>query len=143
MIVMDAEELQRYFDRAIAASGQKGPAFTIVELTERQLRLHYDLTQQFTRPGGTVTGPALFGMIDTVGWLMAVAHSGAGTDAFTTDVTVQYLRPVFTGQVELVGNLLRRGRRHVFDVSVNPSPDGPAVHAVIAFATRPSEVLKG
>ena len=143
MNVMNAQELQRYFEHAIAASGQKGPPFTIVELTDRQLRLRYDLGQQFTRPGGAITGPALFGMIDTVGWLMAVAHSGPGTDAFTTDVTVQYLRPVSTGQLELVGNLLRRGRRHVFDVSVNPSPDGPAVHAVIAFATRPSDVLSG
>ncbi|MDO8392710.1 MAG: PaaI family thioesterase [Actinomycetota bacterium] len=140
---MDAQQLQRYFDHAIEASGQKGPTFTIVELTERQLRLRFDLGHQFTRPGGSITGPALFGMIDTVGWLMAVAHSGPGTDAFTTDVNVQYLRPVLAGQVELVGNLLRRGRRHVFDVSVDPGADGPAVHAVIAFATRPSEVLPG
>jgi len=142
-LVMNVEQLQRYFDHAIAAAGQKGPPFTIVQLTDRQLRLRYDLAHEFTRPGGSITGPALFGMIDTVGWLMAVAHSGPGTDAFTTDVTVQYLRPVFTGQLDLVGSVLRRGRRHVFDVSVDPGPDGPAVHAVIAFATRPSEVLPG
>lgn len=142
-LVMNAQELQQYFAAAMSVSGQQGPPCTIEHLDEQQLRLRAEVGTRWTRPGGTITGPALFGLIDTVGWLMAVAHSGPGTDAFTTDVSVQYLRPVEAGSVEVVGNVLRRGRRHVFDVSVAPGVDGPAVHAVIAFSTRPSDVLPG
>jgi len=144
---MSAAELQHYYRsasrRAGSASGDLGERTTIEELGNRSVRLRVEFDDRAARPGGSVAGPMLFALVDSAGWIMAVAHHGAGVDAFTTDVSMQFLRPVATGVVVAQAEVLRRGRRDIIEVDIEPSPDGPAVHAVVGFVTRAAEGSSG
>jgi len=138
---MSAAELQSYYRDVANEAGDAGPHTTVEQLDERRMQLRVEIGERFARPGGTVSGPALFALADAAGWMFAVAHRGAGSDAFTTDISMQFLRPVSIGSVVVESTVLRRGTRQVFEVAIDPQPDGPAVHAVVAFTTRPRQVL--
>jgi len=134
---MTQSELAAYYrDVTIQATGGEGQSTVIEHFDGQRLRMRVLVEQHYQRPGGTVSGPALFALVDGAGWMMAVGQHGVGADAFTTDVTMHFLRPVPLGEVVVEASALKRGKRHVFEVEVQPGPDGPAIHATIAFSIR-------
>jgi acyl-coenzyme A thioesterase PaaI-like protein len=120
---MSKEELSGYF----ASIADRYDDLGTVDLAGIQLR-----------PGGTVSGPAQFTIIDSVGWMMTVAQVGPGWDAFTAEVTMQFLRPLLPSTVSVDVEVLRKGGRIVMQMAIDPSPQGPATHAVASFVARPT-----
>jgi uncharacterized protein (TIGR00369 family) len=88
------------------------------------------------RPGATISGPTMFTLVDSVAWLLTLAHLGEGRDAVTSSVTIHYLRR--PGEADLVGEgrLLRMGRRSsVTDVLLfSEGADDPVVQATVTYA---------
>lgn len=137
-LTMSSDELQGYYREMQSQSGDGGARVTVDMLNAGGLKFRAEVGDRFTRPGGTVSGPALFALVDSAGWMLAVAHRGPGSDAFTTDISMEFLRPVSMGTVVVESTVLRLGRRSVFEVVIDPRPGGPAVHGVVGFATRGS-----
>lgn len=82
-----------------------------------------------------LSGPVLFTIVDTAGWLFSVAHYWPSKIAVTTDLSMQFLRPARPGQLVVVARTLQVGRRCVFDVEVGTrTATGPIAHAVVTFA---------
>jgi acyl-coenzyme A thioesterase PaaI-like protein len=102
------------------------------------LRLRYRVSDDGAeiRPGGTISGPTLMTIADTVAWLLTLAQLPAGTDALTAALTISFLRPPPPADLIGEGRLLRMGRR-LSVVEVLMASDGvpdPVAVATVTYA---------
>src|ERR687892_1777066 len=71
-------------------------------------------TEQFSNPVGVVQGGILAAMLDDTLGPALVATLGPGEFAPTTDLHVQFLRPVHPGRLTGRGRIVKRGRDIAF-----------------------------
>lgn len=135
---LSKDELHAYFATIADRYGDLGERMAIISLDARHLTARVDLESVQVRPGGIVSGPAQFTIVDSIGWMMTVAQLGVGWDAFTADLTMQFLRPLLPGRVTVEVEILRRGRRVVMQMAIDPSSQGPATQALVSFVARPA-----
>jgi uncharacterized protein (TIGR00369 family) len=140
MLQATADDLQAWFDSR-QSSNRPGQRFvTIEQLEEGRLVAHRSPQEFDLRPGGVINGPALVSFVDAAGWMMAVAHQPPGSDAFTADLSMQFLRRAPVGELRVEVTALRvGGRTAVVDATIT-SPavtEGPVAHAVLTFVTAP------
>jgi len=78
----------------------------------------------------------MFTLVDTVAWLLTLAHLGPGRDAVTASVTINYLRRPALADLLGEGRLLKLGRRtSVVDVLVHSEGvDAPVAQATVTYA---------
>jgi uncharacterized protein (TIGR00369 family) len=83
-----------------------------------------------------VAGPMLFTLVDTIAYLVTISRSPKGSEAFTTSVSMEFLRPAPVGVLIVEGRVLRYGRRScVVDTAIRPSGrDESIAHAVVTYA---------
>ena len=102
----------------------------VVAWTEVSMRQH-------SRKGGTIAGAVLFRFFDAVGYMVTLAQSPKGTEAFTTDMSMHFLRPAPLGRFIIEGRALRFGRRSsvvAITVSSPEVPGGPVASGIVTFA---------
>jgi len=138
MLQSTLDDLQAWFDSRQAQGGSRpDPRVVTLEVLEegrlvaRRRPYEFDL-----RPGGLINGPALVSFVDAAGWMMAVAHQPPRTDAFTSDLSMQFLRAAPAGELVVEVKALRvGGRTAVVDATVtSPAVDaGPVAHAVLTY----------
>jgi uncharacterized protein (TIGR00369 family) len=132
------DDLQAWFDSRQRSAGSRPSQrlVTIEVLEEGRLVAHRRPHEFDLRPGGIINGPALVSFVDAAGWMMAVAHQPPGSDAFTADMSMQFLRGAPVGELRVEVKALRvGGRTAVVDATIT-SPavtDGPVAHAVLTF----------
>ncbi|MGE0879711.1 MAG: PaaI family thioesterase [Acidimicrobiia bacterium] len=138
-LTLTREELQAAYDvgmrlSGVSANGDVLPQ--VVELTEERLVVEADYGVSGSREGGTIAGVSMFRLVDTVGYMAVLAQAPKGSNGFTTDVTMQFLRPAPLGKLIAVGRPLKFGKRaSIVEVTIS-SPaveDGPVAHSVITF----------
>ena len=132
------DELQAWFDSRQTSGG--GRLVTIELLEDHRLVARRRPQAMDLRPGGIINGPALVGLVDAAGWMMAVAHQPPGSDAFTADLSMQFLRGAPVGELCVEVNALRVGARTTVLAATITSPaveEGPVAHAVLTFVAAP------
>ncbi len=140
MLQSTLSEVQAWFDSRQAQGGTRpDPRVVTLEVLEEDRLVAHRRPYEFDmRPGGIISGPALMGFVDAAGWMLAVAHQPPGTDALTTDISMQFLRAAPAGELRVELRVLRVGGRTVVLDATVTSPTvttGPVAHAVITFAT--------
>jgi len=88
------------------------------------------------RPGGTVSGPTLFTLVDTAAYLVILSRLGPVALAVTTSTDIQFLRKAPPGRLVARASLLRLGRRIAVAQAVvlaGEDPDPVAV-ATVSYA---------
>lgn len=139
--MLTLDELNAVYRADMAASGvsdkRPGAAPTVVELSRERIVIQVEASDRHTRKGGTVSGATIFSFFDSVGYMMTIAQAPKGSEAFTTDVSIKFLRPGPLGVFIIEGRPLKFGRRaSVVAVTVS-SPavaDGPIASGDITFA---------
>lgn len=95
-------------------------------------RLRLPWQPLLARPGGVVSGPALFTLADMTMYALVMSAIGNQEMAVTADISIRYLNPAPACDVLADGGLLRLGRRNaVCEVSLSRADTG----ALIAHAT--------
>jgi acyl-coenzyme A thioesterase PaaI-like protein len=152
MLHYAADDLMRYANLRYAMSGpgalSEGPldrntTTTCVSLCDDRLVLRREPTPDDLRPGPLWAGPSLLGYVDNAGWMMTVAHLPPGSDAFTVDLYIKFLRPAPVADLIADTRLLRMSKRKAdLDIIVSSVeiPEGPVAHATATFAPRPATV---
>ena len=112
------------------------PAVTVDHVDEASIRMRFPVVGRQLRPGATIAGPALFAMVDSVAWLMTLAHLEPGRDAVTASVAMQFLHRPQPVDVIGDGRLLRMGSRlSVTDVLLySEGTPEPIVQASVTYA---------
>ena len=78
-----------------------GPGTASVQLTARE---------QHLRPGGTVSGPTMFGLADCGFYMALIGHIGRVPLAVTTGATIDFMRKPAPGDMRAEVRILKLGR---------------------------------
>jgi uncharacterized protein (TIGR00369 family) len=98
------------------------------------IEVAFTATEQFLNPSGTVQGGFLAAMLDDTLGPALVATLGDGEWAPTTDLHVQFLRPVAPGELRGHGRIVRRGRDVAFMAGELRDGEGEVVATATATA---------
>ena len=121
--VMSVDQLQRFL-----ADSFPGPA--VPHVVEARLRHGCAGAPargiEQSRPGGTVSGPALMSLADCAAWLVIVAQIGPVALSVTTSLHIDFLRRPALVDLIAEGTLLKLGKRlAVADVALTRSTASP------------------
>lgn len=101
------------------------------------VRLNAD--ESHLRPGGTVSGPALFALADVGGYVCVLSHAGPNALSVTTNLNINFVRKAEAGPIDGYCRILKLGRNlMVFDVDMVAGPDRQTVaHATGTYSIPP------
>lgn len=107
-VAMQADEIATYLDEVFP---QVRGDFVIEEVAERAVRVRMPVAERHLRPGGTVSGPAMFALADVSVYIAVIAMKGREALAVTTGGSFDFMRKPASG-VDLICEcrLLKVGR---------------------------------
>jgi uncharacterized protein (TIGR00369 family) len=138
-LVMDAAALSAFLD---AEFPEVAGEFTILAVDEETLTVQLNTSARHLRPGGTVSGPSMFGLADVAMYLAVLARIGPVALAVTTNCSIDFMRkPVAGVPVVAQTRVLKLGRAlAVGDVLLRSGAGGPIVaRASLTYAIPPKE----
>lgn len=90
-----------------------------VEITPGGCVVRLDADDRHLRPGGTVSGPALFTLADIGGYVCVLSHAGPDALSVTVSLTINFMRKAVAGPVDGHCRILKLGRSlMVFDIDI-------------------------
>ncbi len=89
---LDIARIEALIDDRFPQIHSGGRIFNIEEIGERNARVRMRHHERMLRPGGTVSGPAMFTLADFSVYVAIIATLGeAGIDAVTTNLNINFL----------------------------------------------------
>ncbi|MCY1127942.1 PaaI family thioesterase [Frigidibacter sp. RF13] len=117
--------------------------FAVERLTEEGIVIRLKVTERHLRPGGTVSGPSIFGLADVAVYLALLARIGPVALAVTTNASVDFLRKPEAGR-DLIAEarLLKLGRVLVVgDVLIrSEGREAPVARASMTYSIPPDRI---
>ncbi len=114
--------------------------FTIEEAAPMRLTLRYHMDERHVRPGGTISGPAMFTLADVAVYLAILTMVGPKLLAVTTNCAIDFMRKPAAGR-DLIAEtrLLKLGRAlAVGDVLIfSEGAEAPVARASLTYAIPP------
>lgn len=110
--------------------------FQVETVEPMRVRVRMRKLEEHIRPGGTLSGPALFTLADTALYVVVLAMCGPVLEAVTSEMTIHYLRRPAACDAIGEATLLRLGRRSaVGEVILRITDDPtPVAHAIGTYA---------
>ena len=136
---MDAPALNAFLRRAFE---QVAEDFDVIDVTEDSLRVRLIVTDKHLRPGGTVSGPAMFSLADVAAYLMTLARIGPQALAVTTNCSMDFMRKPAAGRdLFAETRLLKLGRAlSVCDILLfSEGGGGPVARASMTYSIPPAK----
>ena len=134
---MTVADLEDFFARHFPEKGIFHFKIERIEDNAAEVRLFYH--ELHLRPGGTISGPALMALADTVMYVMVLAMVGPVALAATTNLNINFLRKPLPADVIAKGRLLKLGSRlAVGEIGMFSDGDDQAVaHATVTYSIPP------
>jgi uncharacterized protein (TIGR00369 family) len=114
--------------------------FDVVSLERGHAVLRLTTGPADLRPGGTVSGPTLFGFADLAMYAAVLTVVGNEPMAVTTDATVHFLRRPRAGAKLARARLLKQGQRLMvgdIEIAHEGEQDAPVAHFVMTYSVPP------
>ncbi|WP_245296836.1 MULTISPECIES: PaaI family thioesterase [Rhodomicrobium] len=108
---MTAEELGRFLEDHFPGMNSRESRFTVEAVNGRSVRLRMSYHDRMLRPGGTISGPAMFALADISMYAAVLALVGPRLLAVTTSLNINFLRK--PGPADMLGEatILKLGKR--------------------------------
>ncbi|MES0827269.1 PaaI family thioesterase [Ruegeria sp. SCP11] len=136
-LVMNREDLTDYMRQVFP---QVHRDFVVEELNEDSIVMRLVVEDRHLRPGGTVSGPSMFGLADVSVYAMVLARKGRQSLAVTTNSSLDFLRKPEGGK-DMIAHcrLLKLGRSlAVGDVLMfSDGSDKPVARATMTYSLPP------
>ena len=136
-LALNKKELAEYLEHVFP---QVHKDFVVEELTETTITMRLRVEDRHLRPGGTVSGPSMFGLADVSVYAMVLARKGRQSLAVTTSSSIDFLRkPVGGADMVAECRLLKLGRNlAVGDVLMySEGSDKPVARASMTYSIPP------
>lgn len=136
-IRIGAEEMAPYLDEVFP---QIRGQFSIERLDAAALVMRLHVADQHLRPGGTVSGPAMFALADVAAYVAVMSRVGREALAVTTNCSIDFMRkPAAGADVLASAELLKLGRAlAVVDVRlVSDGGTDPVARATLTYSIPP------
>ena len=136
-LAMDAAALNAFLAQDFA---QVAPDFVIDSAADDLLIARLRVSDAHLRPGGTVSGPSMFGLADLAIYTAILSHIGPVALAVTTNASIDFMRKPAAGR-DLLANcrLLKLGRvLAVADVLIySEGETQPVARASLTYSIPP------
>ncbi|WP_171098926.1 PaaI family thioesterase [Ruegeria sp. HKCCD7255] len=136
-LALNKEELTEYLAQVFPQVHQD---FVVEALSEDQITMRLVVEERHLRPGGTVSGPSMFGLADVCVYSMVLARKGRQSLAVTTNSSLDFLRKP-DGAKDMIAHckLLKLGRSlAVGDVLIfSEGSDKPVARASMTYSIPP------
>ncbi|WP_374391133.1 PaaI family thioesterase [Tabrizicola sp.] len=136
-LVMDGPELMAFLRRDF---GQVAEEFAVERADASGVTLRLKVAERHLRPGGTVSGPSIFGLVDVAMYLAILSRIGPVALTVTTSCAVDFMRKPAAGR-DLLGEarVLKLGRSlAVGDVMVfSEGRTDPVARASLTYSIPP------
>ncbi|TNF57900.1 MAG: PaaI family thioesterase [Rhodobacteraceae bacterium] len=136
---MTADEMNAYLDEIFP---QVRGDFHVDRLAPGEITLRLKVAERHLRPGGTVSGPAMFGLADVTVYALVLGMIGRVPLAVTTNASLDFLRKPEAGRDLIAeGRLLKLGRQlAVGDVLLrSEGSDAVVARAAMTYAIPPGK----
>ena len=139
MPAFSADELAGLIRDGVPLVGGMGVVVETVDEGTVRLRLPY--RDDFVRPGGTVTGPALFALADVALYGAVLSLIGRVELAVTTSMTVNFLRRPAPAAVAAQARILKLGKRLAYGEVLlwSEGDDEPVAHVTGTYSIPPHD----
>ncbi len=111
--------------------------FKIEELNEKTTKVRLKVSNRHLRPGGTVSGPSMFGLADISVYMAVLANIGSESLSVTTNCSIDFMRkPAANADLISTCKLLKIGKRlAVGDVLIySEGIDKPVARASLTYS---------
>ncbi|MGG7567553.1 PaaI family thioesterase [Rhodovulum sp. DZ06] len=135
--VMNERELEEFLDEVFP---QQRGKFTIEKMASMEARLRMKITEAELRPGGTVSGPAMFTAVDCAFYVVVLGMIGRQALTVTTNCAINFMRKPEPKDLVVEAKLMKLGKTlAVGDATVfSPGVEGPVCHASLTYAIPPA-----
>ena len=137
---MDVAALNRFLDEVFP---EVAGEFRVDAVEEGAITLRLIVQNKHLRPGGTISGPAMFSLADVSAYLVTLAMIGPKALAVTTNCSIDFMRKPKAG-CDLIAQarLLKLGKQlSVSDVLIYSERDAkPVSRASLTYALPPDHV---
>lgn len=137
--VMSLGEVDDFLDREFAELRRTTPTLKVEAVGQGFARLRLGYDPQMLRPGGTISGPAMFTLADVALYVAVLASIGPAALAVTTNLNINFLRRPQPGDLLGEAHLLKLGKSlAVGEIYLRaPDSDDCVAHAVATYALPP------
>lgn len=136
MTGLTVAEINAFFEEAFP--GREGAA--VVEHADgRTARCRIRYHERQLRPGGTLSGPTMMALADTVVYALIFSAIGLSPLSVTTNLSINFLRKPKPADLVAEARLLKLGKALlVADVFIHSDgEDEPCAHAVVTYSIPP------
>jgi uncharacterized protein (TIGR00369 family) len=136
MLKLGIPELMAYVDEVFP---QQRGRYEVLELQPFFLRVRTVAREADLRPGGTVSGPAMFALADCAFYMATLAMIGREALAVTTSASIDFMRKPGPGALTAEARVLKLGRAlSVGDVFLfSAGVEGPVARAGLTYSIPP------
>lgn len=139
--LMTADEVNHLIETAFPELNTGARDFSVTEVFPGGCKVRLDASGKHLRPGGTVSGPALFTLADIGGYACVLSHAGPDALSVTTNLNINFVRKGEAGPIDGICRIIKLGRSlMVFDVDIVAGPHGLTVaHATGTYSIPPKK----
>ncbi|MEQ6203836.1 PaaI family thioesterase [Sulfitobacter sp. HNIBRBA2951] len=137
---MNADQLNVFMREVFQ---QVADDFNVEEVKPNEVTMRLRVTEKHLRPGGTVSGPSMFGLADVAAYVATLAMIGPKALAVTTNCSLDFMRkPQADADLIATARLLKLGRQlsvsHVLVYSEGMAD--PVAQATMTYAIPPAKM---
>lgn len=137
LLMMDKKALNAFLQEAFP---QVSGEFRVEEVAPDVTVVRLMVSARHLRPGGTVSGPSMFGLADVAAYLATLAVIGPQALAVTTNCSIDFMRkPAADRDLIARAHVLKLGKQlSVTDVLIySEGADAPVARATLTYALPP------
>jgi uncharacterized protein (TIGR00369 family) len=138
--IMSADDLNVFLEQVFE---EVADDFHVDAVTAGEVTMRLLTSAKHLRPGGTISGPSMFGLADVAAYVVTLAHIGPKALAVTTNCSIDFMRKPEAG-VPLIAKarLLKLGKQlSVTDVLLfSEGLDAPVARAGLTYAIPPKSM---
>jgi len=117
--VMTAGEVNDLLARVFPELNRQHSFYEALDVFPGGCTVRLNADESHLRPGGTVSGPALFALADVGGYVCVLSHAGPNALSVTTSLNINFVRKANAGPIDGHCRILKLGRNlMVFDVDM-------------------------
>lgn len=138
--VMTAEELNAFMREVFK---QVADDFNVDHVGEGEVTMRLLTSEKHLRPGGTISGPTMFGLADVAAYIVTLSQIGPKALAVTTNCSIDFMRkPKANVPLIAKARLLKLGKQlSVTDVMLySEGMDQPVARAGLTYAIPPKNM---
>ncbi len=141
MVAMGPEQLNDFLAQAFPGTALP---FRVTRADEDGVEIVQPYDERQLRPGGTLSGPTLMTLADTVAYCAVVALIGPEYLTVTSHLAIDFLRKPPPADLRVHGEVLKLGRRQaVIAIRIHSAADDALVASSTATYALPSTLSPG